>query len=95
MIQEEGLEALEYSRFLQNEINSYGKILNCSSDQVLKRIIQIKEENITFTKELEINEANIEIFEDVIEAIEHLVSINQSLKQDSKESSIRRSRVVC
>jgi alanyl-tRNA synthetase len=82
----EGLEALEYSRFLQNEIKSFGKILNCSSDQVLKRIIQIKEENITFTKELEINEANIEIFEDVIEAIEHLVSINQSLKQEVKKA---------
>ena len=82
----EGLEALEYSRFLQNEIKSYGKILNCSSDQVLKRIIQIKEENITFTKELEINEANIEIFEDVVEAIEHLVSINQSLKQEVKKA---------
>ena len=82
----EGLEILGYIRFLQNEINLFGELLNCSPDQVLKRIIFIKEENQLLSEELNKNSPDIELFEDASEAIKSLLSVNQSLKKDMKKS---------
>ena len=82
----EGLEILGYIRFLQNEINLFGELLNCSPDQVLKRIILIKEENQLLSEELNKNSPDIELFDDASEAIKSLLSVNQSLKKDMKKS---------
>ena len=82
----DGLEALLYIRFLQDEINSYAKSLNCSSDQVLKKIIQIKDENSSLSKELKKEPFEFKIHESPLEAIEQILDINQSLKKDVKKA---------
>ena len=82
----DGLEALLYIRFLQDEINSYAKSLNCSSDQVLKKIIQIKDENSSLSKELKKEPFEFKIHESPLEAIEQILDTNQSLKKDVKKA---------
>lgn len=82
----DGLEALLYIRFLQDEINSYAELLNCSSDQVLKKIIQIKDENSSLSKELKKEPAEFKIHESPLEAIEQILDTNQSLKTDAKKA---------
>ena len=81
----DGIEVLNYIRFLEDEISSYAKILNCSNDQVLKKITQIKEENIELNQLLgkEITEFNT--FDNCIDALEALIDQNKSLQKKSKE----------
>ena len=81
----DGVDALDYLRFLEEENNSFAKVLNCSNDQVLKKIVQIKEENNDLLKELNREPLEIKIFDTCIEGIENLMSINKSLKKDSKQ----------
>ena len=38
----DGVEVLNYIRFLEDEISAYSKILNCSNDQVLKKSLKLK-----------------------------------------------------
>jgi len=82
----EGLEALLYIRFLQDEINSFAELLNCSADQVLKKIIQIKDENSSLSKELKKEPFEFKIHESPLEAIEQILDTNQSLKKDVKKA---------
>ena len=81
----EDLEALAYIRFLEHEIASFAASLNCTSDQVLKKINQIKEENNLLLNELSGENPKLEIFDTCIDAIESLISTNKSLKAASKE----------
>ena len=39
----------------------FAKLLNCSQDQVLTKIIQMKEENITISNKLEVSRANLNL----------------------------------
>jgi len=81
----DGVDALDYLRFLEEENISFAKALNCSNDQVLKKIIQIKEENNDLLKELNRGPLEFKIFETGIEAIENLMKTNKSLKKDAKQ----------
>ena len=81
----DGVDALDYLRFLEEENISFAKALNCSNDQVLKKIVQIKEENNDLLKELNREPLEIKILDTCIEGIENLMSINKSLKKDSKQ----------
>ena len=81
----EGVEVLNYIRFLEDEISAYSKILNCSNDQVLKKITQIKEENIELSKVLGNQTSEFKTFDNCIDALEGLVALNKSLHRDSKE----------
>jgi alanyl-tRNA synthetase len=81
----DGVEALDYLRFLEEENISFAEALNCSNDQVLKKIIQIKEDNNDLLKELNREPLEFKIFDTCIEGIENLMAINKSLKKDSKQ----------
>ena len=81
----DGVEVLNYIRFLEDEISAYSKILNCSNDQVLKKITQIKEENIELNKVLGNQTSEFKTFENCIDALEGLVALNKSLQRESKE----------
>ena len=81
----EGVDALDYLRFLEQENISFAKALNCSNDQVLKKIVNIKEENNNLLKELDRKPLEFKIHDTCIEAIENLIDINKSLKKDSKQ----------
>ena len=81
----DGVEVLNYIRFLEDEISAYSKILNCSNDQVLKKITQIKEENIELNKALGNQTSEFKTFENCIDALEGLVALNKSLQRESKE----------
>ena len=80
-----GVEALDYIRFLENEMKSYASELNCNSDQVLKKIKQIKQENHSLNTELSKKEISVEIFDDPLEAIKSILEINKSLKKEVKQ----------
>ena len=47
-----GVEALDYIRFLENEMKSYASELNCNSDQVLKRLNKLNRKIIHLTQSL-------------------------------------------
>ena len=81
----DGVEVLNYIRFLEDEISAYSKILNCSNNQVLKKITQIKEENIELNKVLGNQTSEFKTFENCIDALEGLVALNKSLQRESKE----------
>ena len=81
----DGVEVLNYIRFLEDEISAYSKILNCSNDQVLKKITQIKEENIELNKVLGNQTSEFKTFENCIDALKDLVALNKSLQRESKE----------
>ena len=81
----DGVDALDYLRFLEEENISFAKALNCSNDQVLKKIIQIKEENNDLLKELNRGPLEFKIFDTCIEAIENLMNTNKSLKKEAKQ----------
>ena len=81
----DGVDALDYLRFLEEENISFAKALNCSNDQVLKKIIQIKEDNNDLLKELNRGPLEFMIFDTCIEAIENLMNTNKSLKRDAKQ----------
>ena len=76
---------MDYLRFLEEENISFSKALNCSNDQVLKKIIQIKEENNDLLKELNRGPLEFKIFDTCIEAIENLMNTNNSLKKEAKQ----------
>ena len=81
----DGVEVLNYIRFLEDEISAFSKILNCSNDQVLKKITQIKEENIELNKVLGNQTSEFKTFENCTDALEGLVALNKSLQRGSKE----------
>ena len=81
----DGVDALDYLRFLEEENISFAKALNCSNDQVLKKIIQIKEENNDLLKELNRGPLEFKIYDTCIEAIEDLMNTNKSLKKEAKQ----------
>ena len=81
----EGIEALEYIRFLENEMSVFAKLLNCSQDQVLTKIIQMKEENITISNKLDSQQSEFESYESHTEAISILLERNKTLKLESKK----------
>ena len=81
----DGVDALDYLRFLEEENISFAKALNCSNDQVLKKIIQIKEENNDLLKELNRGPLEFKILDTCIEAIENLMNTNKSLKKEAKQ----------
>ena len=81
----EGIEALEYIRFLENEMSVFANLLNCSQDQVLTKIIQMKEENITISNKLEIRQSEFESYESHTEAISSLLERNKTLKLELKK----------
>ena len=80
----EGVEVLTYIRFLEEEISSYAKALNTSNDQVLKKITQLKEENLELSQQLN-KQSELELFDDSLEAIDNLVNLNKLLKKASKD----------
>jgi alanyl-tRNA synthetase len=80
----EGVEVLTYIRFLEEEISSYAKALNSSNDQVLKKIIQLKEENLELSIQLN-KQSELQVFDNSLEAIENLTNLNKLLKKDSKD----------
>ena len=81
----EGVDALDYLRFLEQENISFAKALNCSNDQVLKKIVNIKEENNNLLKELDRKPLEFKIYNSCKEAIENLIDTNKSLKKESKQ----------
>ena len=81
----EGIEALEYIRFLENEMSVFAKLLNCSQDQVLTKIIQMKEENITISNKLDSQQSEFESYESHTEAISSLLERNKTLKLELKK----------
>ena len=81
----EGIEALEYIRFLENEMSVFANLLNCSQDQVLTKIIQMKEENITISNKLESRQSEFETYESHTEAISSLLERNKTLKLELKK----------
>ena len=81
----DGVDALDYLRLLEDESISFAKALNCSNDQVLKKIIQIKEENNDLLKELNRAPLEFKIFDTCIEVIENLMNTNNSLKKEAKQ----------
>ena len=66
-------------------MKSYASELNCNSDQVLKKIKQIKEENYSLNTELSKKEISVEIFDDPLEAIKDILERNKSLKKEVKQ----------
>ena len=81
----EGVDALDYLRFLEEENISFAEALNCSNDQVLKKIVNIKEENNNLLKELDRKPLEFKIYNSCKEAIENLIDTNKSLKKESKQ----------
>ena len=80
----EDLDGLSCIRFLENEILDFAKILNCSSDQVLKKIKSIKDENKNLAEELN-KKIQLETFNDPIKGLEFIKELNKSLKEDLKK----------
>ena len=80
----EDLDGLTCVRFFENEIFAFAKSLNCSSDQVLKKIQSLKDENISLANELN-KEIKVKTFTNPIEGLEFLIDLNKSLKADSKK----------
>ena len=80
----EDLDGLTCLRFFENEIFAFAKSLNCSSDQVLKKIQSLKDENISLANELN-KEIKVKTFTNPIEGLEFLIDLNKSLKADSKK----------
>ena len=80
----EDLDGLSCIRFLENEILDFAKTLNCSSDQVLKKIKSIKDENKNLAEELN-KKIQLETFTDPIKGLEFIKELNKSLKEDLKK----------
>ena len=80
----EDLDGLSCIRFLENEILDFAKTLNCSSDQVLKKIKSIKDENKNLAEELN-KKIQLETFNDPIKGLEFIKELNKSLKEDLKK----------
>ena len=81
----EDFNVLSLIRFLNNEIDSFANVLNCPSGQVLKKIIQLKEENKSLQDETEQRDPEIKAFSNCIDSIEDLKQTNRILKKEVKK----------
>jgi len=76
---------LDLIRGLQSQLNLLAKELNAPEDQILKRIIGIKEEITSLENTLESNSEIRPSSATLIDAIKELKSLNKSLKNKSKK----------
>ena len=83
-IRKEGVKAFEMIEFLEMEISLISKILNCNNDQILKKIIQIKEENQDLKTQIDKNTQDFKEYSSLQESVESLLEINTELKKQIK-----------
>ena len=83
-IRKEGVKAFEMIEFLKMEISLISKILNCNNDQILKKIIQIKEENQDLKTQIDKNTQDFKEYSSLQESVESLLEINTELKKQIK-----------
>ena len=77
---------LDLIRDLQSKLSMLAKELNCSQDQILKRIVQTKEEITSVEKELGKETSVISsISNSLIDAIKELKSLKTSLNNENKK----------
>ena len=84
LIRKEGVKAFEMIEFLEMEISLISKILNCNNDQILKKIIQIKEENQDLKTQIDKNTQDFKEYSSLQESVESLLEINTELKKQIK-----------
>ena len=84
LIRKEGVKAFEMIEFLEMEISLISKILNCHNDQILKKIIQIKEENQDLKTQIDKNTHDFKVYSTLQESVESLLEINTELKKQIK-----------
>ena len=82
---DKGKDNLDLIRDLQSQVNLIAKELNVPEDQILKRIIGIKEENMSLENTLGSNSESRSSYGSVMDAIKELKSLNRSLKNKTKK----------
>ena len=84
---DENTNALSFTRELQKQLRSFSKELNISEDQILKRIIQINEENNILQRTVEVGASKAELssVKSPLEAIKELNKLNKTLDRENKK----------
>ena len=76
---------LDLIRDLQSDLNSLAKELNVSEDQIVRRIVQIKEDIVSLGNELEKDFSEVSSSKTPMSAVKELKNLYKSLKNESKK----------
>ena len=76
---------LDLIRDLQSDLNSLAKELNVSEDQIVRRIVQIKEDIVSLGNELEKDFSEVSSSKTPMSAVKELKNLYKSVKNESKK----------